>query len=150
MTKGTLTVTAFKRDDQSTMIDIGALALVDNQIDAATGTIRLKATFPNRNDALWPGEAVNARLTLRTQRDAVTVPAPVVQRDPDGTYVYVIKSDNTVERRSVAIAQIRDGTAIIEQGVAVGERVVIDGQYKLSPGVRVDTTQDAPKTVRNS
>jgi multidrug efflux system membrane fusion protein len=150
MTKGTLTVAAFKRDDQSTMIDVGTLALVDNQIDAATGTIRLKATFPNRNDALWPGEAVNARLTLRTQRDAVTVPAPVVQRDPDGTYVYVIKPDNTVERRSVAIAQIRDGTAIIEQGVTVGERVVIDGQYKLSPGVRVDTTQDAPKTVRNS
>jgi multidrug efflux system membrane fusion protein len=149
MTKGTLTVAAFKRDDQSTMIDVGTLALVDNQIDAATGTIRLKATFSNRNDALWPGEAVNARLTLRTQRDAVTVPAPVVQRDPDGPYVYVIKPDNTVERRSVTIAQIRDGTAIIEQGVAVGERVVIDGQYKLSPGVRVDTTQDIPKTVRN-
>jgi len=149
MTKGTLTVTALKRDDPNQVIDQGVLALVDNQIDAGTGTIHLKATFPNRNNALWPGEAISARLTLKTERGAVTVPAPVVQRDPAGTYIYVIKPDQTVERRAVAIAQIRDGVAIIEQGVAVGERVVIDGQYKLRPGIRVDTTQDAPKAVRN-
>jgi multidrug efflux system membrane fusion protein len=149
MTKGTLTVTALKRDDPNQVIDQGTLALVDNQIDAGTGTIHLKATFPNRNNALWPGEAVSARLTLKTERGAVTVPAPVVQRDPAGTYVYVIKPDETVERRAVAIAQIRDDVAIIDKGLEVGERVVVDGQYKLRPGIRVDTTQDAPKAVRN-
>jgi multidrug efflux system membrane fusion protein len=149
MINGPLTVTALKRDDLS-VIDEGTLALVDNQIDAATGTIRLKATFPNRRNALWPGEAVSARLTVGVRRAAVTVPAPVVQRDPDGTYVYVIKPDQTAERRAVSIFQIRDGVAVIEQGVTPGERVVIDGQYKLRPGIRVEVTlQDAPKTVRN-
>jgi multidrug efflux system membrane fusion protein len=149
MAKGTLTVAVSKRDDPAAVIDEGTLALVDNQIDANTGTIRLKAVFPNRDNALWPGEAVGARLMLGVRHNAVTVPAATVQRDPEGTYVYVIKPDDTAERRAVTLLQIRDGVAVIERGVDAGERIVIDGQYKLRPGIRVDTTQDAPKTVRN-
>jgi multidrug efflux system membrane fusion protein len=149
MAKGRLAVTVSKRDDPAAPIDTGTLALVDNQIDQTSGTIRLKATFPNRDNALWPGETVAARLTVGIRRDAVTVPAPTVQRDPDGAYVYVVKPDGTAERRPVAIFQIRDGTAVIEHGVAAGERVVIDGQYKVRPGIRVEIGPDTPKPVRN-
>jgi multidrug efflux system membrane fusion protein len=145
MAQGTLSVIALKRDDK-TVIDQGTLALVDNQIDQTAGTIRLKATFPNVGNVLWPGEFVSARLMLNMQRGVVTVPAPVVQRGPDGTYAYVIKPDDTVEMRPIKLTQIRDGVAIVQEGLAAGERVVVDGQYKLRPGVRVDSsTGDAAK-----
>ncbi len=146
MSKGQLKVIAFKRDEK-TVIDEGTLALVDNQIDQTTGTIRLKATFPNAKNALWPGEFVSARLMLGMRRGVVTVPAPVVQRGPNGTYAYVIKSDETVEMRALKVRQIRDGIAVIDDGLQAGERVVVDGQYKLRPGVRVDANAgDAAKT----
>ncbi len=139
MSKGQLKVIAFKRDEK-TVIDEGTLALVDNQIDQTTGTIRLKATFPNARNALWPGEFISARLMLGTRRGVITVPAPVVQRGPNGTYAYVIKSDETAEMRTLKVHQIRDGIAVIDDGLQEGERVVVDGQYKLRPGVRVDAT----------
>jgi multidrug efflux system membrane fusion protein len=137
MALGTLKVIALKRDDK-TVIDEGTLALVDNQIDQTAGTIRLKAVFPNPHDGLWPGEFVSARLMLNVLHGVVTVPAPVVQRGPDGTYAYVIKADDTVEMRPIKLSQIRDGLAVVASGLAAGERVVVDGQYKLKPGVRVD------------
>ena len=93
---------------------------------------------------------LDARLTVTVRHDAVTVPAPAVQRDPEGTYAYVIKPDATAERRAIDVLQIRDGVAVIARGVAAGERVVIDGQYKLRPGARVDATQETPRAVRNS
>jgi len=137
MALGTLKVIALKRDDK-TVIDEGTLALVDNQIDQTAGTIRLKAVFPNLHDVLWPGEFVSARLMLNVLHGVVTVPAPVVQRGPEGTYAYVIKADDTVEMRPIKLTQIRDGLAVVASGLAAGERVVVDGQYKLKPGVRVD------------
>jgi multidrug efflux system membrane fusion protein len=137
MALGALKVIALKRDDK-TVVDEGTLALVDNQIDQTAGTIRLKAVFPNAHDGLWPGEFVSARLMLNVQRGVVTVPAPVVQRGPDGTYAYVIKADDTVEMRPIKLTQIRDGIAVVAEGLKAGERVVVDGQYKLKPGVRVD------------
>jgi multidrug efflux system membrane fusion protein len=137
MALGTLKVVALKRDDK-TVVDEGTLALIDNQIDQTAGTIRLKAVFPNLHDVLWPGEFVSARLMLNFQRGVVTVPAAVVQRGPDGTYAYIIKPDDTVEMRPIKLAQIRDGLAVVTEGLAAGERVVVDGQYKLKPGVRVD------------
>ncbi|MBI1778052.1 MAG: efflux RND transporter periplasmic adaptor subunit [Proteobacteria bacterium] len=137
MAKAALKVLVFKRDD-ATLLGEGALALVDNQIDQATGTVRLKATFDNANDALWPGEFVNARLLLSIRRGAVTVPAPVVQRGPNGTFAYVIKADMTVEQRPIEVGPVRDGVALIDRGLSAGERVVVDGQYKLRPGMRVD------------
>jgi multidrug efflux system membrane fusion protein len=147
MAKGQLKVIAYRRDEK-TIVDEGVLALVDNQIDQTAGTIRLKATFPNAKNALWPGEFVSARLMLGTRRGVITVPAPVVQRGPNGTYAYVIKADDTAEMRLVKVSQIRDGVAVIEDGLAAGERVVIDGQYKLRPGVKVDaaTGETKPKT----
>jgi multidrug efflux system membrane fusion protein len=140
MAKGALKVVAFKRDDK-TEIGQGTLALIDNQIDATSGTLRLKATFANADNALWPGEFVNARLLLEVRRDALTVPAPVVQRGPKGTFAYVIKADDTVEMRPIKVGPIRDGVALVEDGLAAGERVVVDGQYKLRAGARVQATE---------
>ena len=142
MAAGPPKVLAFSRDDQTTLAE-GALALIDNQIDQTTGTIRLKATFPNADHALWPGQFVNVRLYLAIRHDGVTVPASAVQRGPQGTFAYVIKSDSTVEARPVKVAQLRDGVALIDAGLAGGDRVVVDGQYKLRPGIRV-APGDAP------
>jgi len=137
MAQGSLKVVAFSRDDKTELAE-GTLALIDNEIDQTTGTIRLKATFPNKDHALWPGQFVNAHLYLTVRHDGLTVPAAVVQRGPQGTYAYVIKPDSTVEMRPIAVAQLRDGIALIDSGLSAGERVVVDGQYKLRPGTRVE------------
>jgi membrane fusion protein, multidrug efflux system len=137
MARGPLRVLAFSRDDKTELGD-GTLALIDNQIDQTTGTIRLKATFPNKDHALWPGQFVNARLFLAVRHDGVTVPAAVVQRGPQGTFAYVIKPDSTVEMRPISVAQLRDGVALIDTGLRAGEQVVVDGQYKLRPGAHID------------
>jgi multidrug efflux system membrane fusion protein len=137
--KGALRAIAYKRDEK-TVIEEGVLALVDNQMDQTTGTIRLKATFANAKNALWPGEFVSMRLQLGTRR-GIIVPAPAVQRGPNGTYAYVIKPDDTAEMRPIKVHQIRDGFALIDDGLAAGERVVTDGHYKLKPGIRVDAGQ---------
>jgi multidrug efflux system membrane fusion protein len=139
LAKGQLRAIAYKRDEK-TVIDEGVLALVDNQIDQATGAIRLKATFANAKSSLWPGEFVSMRLMLGTRR-GITVPATAVQRGPNGTYAYVIKADQTAEMRPIKVHQIRDGAALIDDGIAAGERVVTDGHYKLKPGIRVDVVQ---------
>lgn len=133
-----LTVFAVDRDTQ-TVLDEGKLSVVDNQIDTGTGTIRLKATFPNEKFQLWPGQFANARLLLKVQKDGLVVPASVVQRGPQGTFAFVIKGDNTVEVRTVKVGPIDQGQALIEEGLQAGERVVVDGQYKLQPGSRVTT-----------
>lgn len=139
---------AFKRDEK-TMIEEGVLALVDNQMDMQTGTIRLKATFANAKNTLWPGEFVSMRLMLNVHR-GIAVPAAAVQRGPNGTYAYVIKADETAEVRPIKVHQIREGVALLDDGVNAGERVVTDGHYKLRPGIRVDVGQgdkaQAPKT----
>jgi len=149
MAKGPLKVVAFSRDNKTELAD-GTLALVDNQIDQTTGTIRLKATFPNKDHTLWPGQFVNARLYLAVRHDGITVPAAVVQRGPQGTYAYVIKPDSTVELRPIAVAQLRDGIALIDTGLSAGERVVVDGQYKLRPGARVDAKPVAGNAAKQS
>ena len=137
MSGAPLRVAAFSRDDRTELAH-GTLALIDNQIDQTTGSIRLKATFANKDHALWPGQFVNARLCLTIRRGGATVPAAVVQRGPQGTYAYVIRSDSTVEMRPITVAQLRDGVALIDSGLSAGEQVVVDGQYKLRPGLRVD------------
>jgi membrane fusion protein, multidrug efflux system len=146
MSKDSLRVLAFSRDEKTKLAE-GTLALIDNQIDQTTGTIRLKATFPNKNHALWPGQFVNTQLYLAVRHDGLTVPASVVQRGPQGTYAYVIKPDSTVEMRPVGVGQLRDGVALIDTGLSAGERVVVDGQYKLRPGARVDTGGIKPAGV---
>src|SRR5260370_27484766 len=139
-TKGPLTVLDYASDNKALLAD-GKVTLVDNQIDQATGTLRLKATFENANERLWPGEFVNARLVLATRNDAITVPQRVVLQGAEGYYAYVVKPDNTVERRTVEVAVTQDGIAVVSKGLAAGEKVVVDGQYRLSNGarIRIDT-----------
>ena len=130
-------VTVFVDSQDGKQLDKGRLNLVDNQIIQTAGTIRLRAEFPNQKHLLWPGQLVNARLLLDTRHDGLTVPASVVQQGPKGAYAYVIKPDNTVEIRPITVAQISDGQALIESGLTANERVVVDGQYKLQPGIPI-------------
>jgi multidrug efflux system membrane fusion protein len=133
---GTLPVLAFSRDNQ-TRLGEGTLTVIDNMIDATTGTIKIKATFANAERALWPGQFVNARLLVDTRRNGIAVPAAVVQRGPQGTYAFVVKPDQTVEMRPIVVEQVQDGAALIAEGLKPGERVVVDGQYRLQPGSKV-------------
>jgi membrane fusion protein, multidrug efflux system len=102
-----------------------------------TGSIQLKANFPNKANRLWPGELVNARLLLDTRHNGLTVPAAVVQQGPQGPYAYVVNPDSTVALRPIKVAQISDGQALIDSGLKANEQVVTDGQYKLQPGTHV-------------
>lgn len=133
---GPVSATALGRDDKS-VLDQGTLALVDNQIDQSTGTARLKATFPNARNRLWPGQFVNVRLLLRTERGVLTVPSGAVQRSASGLYVYRIEADNTVEPQPVEVGPFADHAAVITAGLHPGDRVVTAGQYRLQPGARV-------------
>jgi multidrug efflux system membrane fusion protein len=136
MAKGSLTVLAYNQNDQI-KLDEGKLSLIDNEILQTTGTIRLKAEFPNPANRLWPGELINVWLLLDTRHDGLTVAAAAVQQGPQGAYVYVVNPDSTVAVRPVKVAQVSGGQALIDSGLAANEQVVIDGQYKLQPGVRV-------------
>ncbi len=142
--KGGLHVSALDRGN-TTPLDEGTLAVVDNEIDQTTGTMKLKATFPNKDLKLWPGKFVNARLVLTTKKNAIVVPASVVQRGPQGTYAYVIKPDKTVEMRTVKVAQTEANLTLIDDGLKAGEDVVADGQYKLQPGAHVELTSPQPQ-----
>jgi len=133
---GDLTVHAYGSDNKTALAE-GKLTVIDNAIDQPTGTIRLKATFANTDERLWPGEFVNVRLILSVRKGAPTVPAQTVQDGPTGQYAYVIKEDGTVERRPVEVAAVQDGIAVIGKGLSVGDRVVVEGQYRLTNGVRV-------------
>ena len=131
-----LTTLAVDRDDRTTLGE-GKLAVIDNQIDTTTGTIRLKAIFPNEDLRLWPGQFVNVRLRLEIRQGCSVVPASVVQRGPDGTFAFVISNEVAVVRPIKVAPQIEAGMALINEGLQPGERVVVDGQYKLQPGARV-------------
>jgi multidrug efflux system membrane fusion protein len=131
-----LKVLAYSQDDKI-QLDQGVLGLVNNEILQTTGSIQLKANFPNSSHHLWPGELVNARLLLDTRHNGLTVPASVVQQGPNGAYAYVVNPDNTVAIRPVKVAQISDGQALIDSGLTANQQVVVDGQYKLQPGTRV-------------
>jgi multidrug efflux system membrane fusion protein len=123
--------------DNTIKLDEGTLGLVNNEILQTTGSIQLKANFPNKQHRLWPGELVNARLLLDTRHDGLTVPASAVQQGPNGAYAYVINPDGTVATRPIKVAQISHGQALIDAGLAANEQVVVDGQYKLKPGDHV-------------
>lgn len=143
MAKGKLPVTAYSSDDKTKLAD-GELLTPNNSIDTATGTIQLKATFPNDNDALWPGEFANARLRVDTLHNAVTVPLAAVQHGPNGLYVYTVKPDSTVQQQMVQVAYQYGDTAVIGKGVNGGENVVVTGQSRLAPGTRVAVNAGNP------
>jgi multidrug efflux system membrane fusion protein len=111
---------------------------VDNQVDASSGTIGLKATFDNSDRALWPGEFVEVTLTLSTLSNAVVAPSSAVQVGQDGTYVYVVRPDRTVEMRKVGAGQVVDGRTVITSGLSGGEQVVTDGQLRLFPDAKIE------------
>ena len=131
-----LKVNAYNQDN-TIELGQGVLGLVNNEILQTTGSIQLKANFPNGSHQLWPGELVNARLLLDTRHNGLTVPASVVQQGPNGAYAYVVNPDDTVALRPLKVAQISDGLALIDSGLKANESVVVDGQYKLQPGTRV-------------
>src|SRR5205814_9959240 len=140
---GALAVVAVGGENKTQLAE-GKLSVIDNAIDQPTGTIRLKATFGNAEERLWPGEFVNVRLVLSVRKGAPTVPAQTVQDGPTGQYAYVIKDDSTVERRPVEVAAVQDGLAVIGKGLSPGEKIVVEGQYRLTNGARVKVEPTAP------
>lgn len=141
-----LRVQAIDRDTRE-VLATGELVLLNNQIDTATGTIALKAHFTNTEHKLWPGQSVDARVVLGERADALTVPAAVVQRSQQGFFAYVVGADDTVRVQPIDVADTTDGKATILKGLAAGERVVVDGQYRLTPGARISETGKTPAAV---
>jgi membrane fusion protein, multidrug efflux system len=137
MAKGPLTVLAYSHDDKI-KLDEGKLALVNNEILQTTGTVQLKADFPNTAHMLWPGELINARLLLETRQNGISIASSAVQQGPNGAYVYVIGPDRTVRMRPVIVDQISEGQALIDSGLKPNETVVLEGQYRLEPGSLVE------------
>jgi multidrug efflux system membrane fusion protein len=141
MLRGSVQVIAVDQDNTRQLAQ-GELMLVDNQIDQTTSTIRLKARFPNEDDRLWPGEFVRLRVHVDTRDGAATIPPTAVQRGPQGLYTWVVKPDNTAEQRPIETAPIDNDTTIVTKGLTVGERVVVNGQYRLQAGTRVESKTD--------
>lgn len=141
---GDLKVEAFIPSD-SGPAEQGVLSFLDNAVDAATGTIRIKGTFQNREKRLWPGQFVDVVLTLSTIPNAVVAPSQAVQTGQDGDYVFVVKPDRTVSYRQVFAGEAQDGVRVIKRGLAAGETVVTDGHLNLVPGAKVVIRQDAAK-----
>ena len=117
----------------------GTLAVVNNQVDSTSGTIRLKAVFANKDHALWPGQSVSTRLLVKTLKDVSVVPDDAIQHGTEGLYVYTVNGDNKAELRKVKVSQSIDGRSVIEQGVSPGQQVITSGQFKVQPGTLVST-----------
>lgn len=123
-------------------LDHGSLMLIDNQVDASTGTVRLKASFPNERKNLWPGSFVNVHLTIAIRHDAVTVPLTAVQQGPNGAFVYVVDANHVVSARDIKAGQSREDKVLVDQGLSGDETVVTAGQYRLKPGTSVEVVPD--------
>jgi multidrug efflux system membrane fusion protein len=136
MAQGVLNAQAFSRDG-ATDYGTGHVELVDNQINQATGTLRLKAIFPNPQHLLWPNQFVKVRVLLSTRKDVIVLATSVIQRGPQGSFVYLVKPDQTVEARPVKLGPAQGEDTLIESGIAPGDVVVAEGQYKLRPGSKV-------------
>ena len=121
------------------------MSFVDNSVDTTTGTIQLKATFPNQDNALWPGQFVNVALILTEQPNAVIIPSRAVQMGQQGSYVYVVKPDLTVEFRPVVLGMAVGDNVVVEKGVSPTDKVVTDGQLRLFPGALVKVVEGQPK-----
>jgi membrane fusion protein, multidrug efflux system len=143
---GQVSVVALTRDDGA-VLDSGTVELLDNQIDQTTGTIRVKATFPNAHQRLWPGEFVTARVLVNVHKQALTIPAAALQRGPDGMFAYVVQPDSTVAVRALKVTLLDENTVIVDSGLAAGDRVVTTNIYRLEPGtpVRINSARPAHK-----
>jgi multidrug efflux system membrane fusion protein len=151
MAEGTLPVQALAADN-TTVVDTGKVTVINNQVDQTTGTVQLKAEFPNPNIQLWPGQFINVRVLINTLRQVVVVPTAAVQRGPDGAFVYVVKED-TVGMRPVRVSKQDDQQAVVASGVQSGEQVVTTGFGRLADGTKVevsaaDATAPPPESGR--
>ena len=150
LSAGEVSVAALSRDDKS-QLDTGTLSLIDNEIDPTTATMRLKATFPNLHNTLWPGQFVNVRVLAQEQKDVLTLPSAAIQHGPDGLFTYVVKADSTVEVRPIKTGADSEDLVIVTDGLSAGERVVITNQYRLQPGAHVRVlAAEQPKTAQRS
>ncbi|WP_338699637.1 MULTISPECIES: efflux RND transporter periplasmic adaptor subunit [unclassified Bradyrhizobium] len=125
--------------DGKRVLSTGTLALINNQVDTSSGTVRLKAVFDNKDHALWPGQSVSTRLLVRTLKDATVVPDDAVQHGTEGLYAYSVNQENKAELRKIKVSQSIDGKSVIEEGLSPGQQVITAGQYKVSPGTLVTT-----------
>jgi len=135
---GQLKVIAITTDGKKPLAE-GKLAVVNNQVDSTSGTIRLKGVFDNKDHALWPGQSVSTRLLVKTLKDATVVPDDAIQHGTDGLYVYAVNTDNKAELHKVKVSQSIDGKSVIDEGLSPGQQVITAGQYKVSPGTLVST-----------
>ena len=142
---GEVMVTALDRDGR--VLATGVLAVIDNQINPASGTINYKAKFDNADDALWPGQFVNLRIQLATRRNVIAVPVTAVQQGPDGPYAFVVGDDGVAQKRPLKVGVLNKTTAIIDGGLQPGEQVVTDGQYRIQAGSKLDVTAQAAAAV---
>ncbi|MGZ5905782.1 MAG: efflux RND transporter periplasmic adaptor subunit [Reyranella sp.] len=131
-------------DDARVELARGEVSVIDNQIDTTTGTLRLKATFPNADQRLWPGQFVNVRLVLAERKGVTTVPQRTVMQGPGGYFAYVVRPDGTAERRALELGGTQDGIAIVLRGIVAGETVAVEGQYRLTDGARVQVAPSSP------
>ena len=144
---GQLKVIAITTDGKKPLAE-GSLAVVNNQVDSTSGTVRLKAVFDNKDHALWPGQSVSTRLLVKTLKDATVVPDNAIQHGTDGLYVYAINQDNTAELHKVKVSQSIDGKSVIDEGLTPGQQVITAGQYKVSPGTLVSTAVASSEPVQ--
>ncbi|HEV3286559.1 MAG TPA: efflux RND transporter periplasmic adaptor subunit [Steroidobacteraceae bacterium] len=136
LARGTVKATALSREGK-TELDTGTVSLIDNQIDQTTGTIRVKATLPNKQRRLWPGEFVDVRVLTQVRNQVLTIPASALERGPDGLFTYVVQPDSTIAVVPLSVGEQNGDTVVIEKGLAAGQRVVASNQYRLQPGSRV-------------
>ena len=144
--RGPVEVTAFSQDNVNPLSK-GTLLLIDNIVDQASATIRLKAMFANEDEKLWPGDFVNARILLDVRHDVLAIPAPAIQRGPDGIFTWVVKPDGVVDPRPITVGPTTADQTIVTSGLAEGDRVVVNGQYKLRIGSRVTVNEPPAPSV---
>src|SRR6266436_5293504 len=133
-----LKVIAITTDGKKPLAE-GTLAVINNQVDTTSGTIRLKAVFDNKNHALWPGQSVSTRLLIKTLKDATVVPDDAIQHSTDGLYAYIVNQDNKAEVRKVRVSQSIDGRSVVDEGLSPGQQVITSGQFRVQPGTLVTT-----------
>ena len=144
------TVIALSTDGKRAL-STGTLALINNQVDVASGTIRLKAVFENKDHALWPGQSVSTRLLVKTLKDAIVIPDDAIQHSSDGLFSFVVDQDNKANLRKIKVSQSVDGRSVVDEGLTPGQRVITAGQYRVQPGTLVATaianSEQAPAKV---
>ena len=146
---GALKVIAFTTDGKKTLAE-GKLAVINNQVDTTSGTIRLKAVFDNKEHTLWPGQSVSTRLLVRTLKDATVVPDDAVQHSTNGLYAYTVGQDNKAEARKIKVNYSIDGRSVVEEGLSPGQQVITGGQYKVQPGSLVSTAVASSDPVQKN